>query len=219
MIKTNFTKIGLSKLDPALAIERQYTSLECDMVEEQYSENDDFIRAIEKKIKLRNQWCHLDMLNLFSALRPHLALICEIAHDTPDMEDPDAVLDIDAISPGIYAKSVIISGSNENLRVSIIGFKTLSFDNQLDLRTPAIPIDGDYPFVGQLMDIISGLESEARAAIYEQKGCGAQLDLFADGEGQEPGQSKPKKANRKNIGEDFANSLEDAGVTAEFSMS
>ena len=217
MIKTNFTKIGLSKLDPALALERQYTSLECDMVEEQYSENDDFIRAIEKKIKLRNQWCHLDMLNLFSALRPHLALICEIAHDTPDTEDPDAVLDIDAISPGIYAKSVIISGSNENLRVSIIGFKTLSFDNQLDLKTPAIPLDGDYPFATQLMDLIAGLESEARQAIYEQKGCGAQLDLFADN-GQEPGQSKPKKAKRRNLAEDFADALDEAGLTVEMSV-
>jgi hypothetical protein len=133
------------------------------------------------------------------------------------MDDPEAYLDVDSIAPGIYAKSVIITGSNENIRVSIIGFKTLSYDNTLDLRTPAIPLDGDYPFATQLMDLIAGLESEARLAIYEQKGCGQQLDLFADSD-QEPGQSKPKKAKRRNLAEDFADALEEAGVTVEMSV-
>lgn len=217
MIKTSFTKIGLQKLEPGIDLEKQITSIECDMVEEHYSEAGDFLRAIEKKIKLRNQWVHADMLKLFNNLRPHLALVCEIAHDTPDMEDPEAYLDVDSIAPGIYAKSVIITGSNENIRVSIIGFKTLSYDNTLDLRTPAIPLDGDYPFATQLMDLIAGLESEARLAIYEQKGCGQQLDLFADND-QEPGQSKPKKAKRRNLAEDFADALDEAGVTVEMSV-
>lgn len=201
-IKTSFTKIGLQKLEPGIDLEKQITSIECDMVEEHYSEAADFLRAIEKKIKLRNQWVHADMLKLFNNLRPHLALVCEIAHDTPQMDDPEAYLDVDSIAPGIYAKSVIITGSNENIRVSIIGFKTLSYDNTLDLRTPAIPLDGDYPFATQLMDLIAGLESEARLAIYEQKGCGQQLDLFADN-GQEPGQSKPKKAKKRNLADDL----------------
>lgn len=217
MIKTQFTKIGLQKLEPTIEVEKQITSIDCDMVEEHYSEAGDFIRAIEKKIKLRNQWVHSDMLKLFNNLRPHLALVCEIAHDTPDMEDPEAYLDVDSIAPGIYAKSVIITGSNENIRVSIIGFKTLSYDNTLDLRTPAIPLDGDYPFATQLMDLIAGLESEARLAIYEQKGCGAQLDLFADND-QEPGQSKPKKAKLRKLAEDFADALDEAGLTVEMSV-
>lgn len=213
MIKTQFTKIGLQKLDPSIEIERQFTSLDCDLVEEHYSEAGDFIRAIEKKIKLRNQWAHADLLKLFNDLRPHLALVCEIAHDTPDVEDPEAVLDVDAIAPGIFAKSVIITGSNEHIRVSIIGFKTLSFDNTLDLRTPAIPLDGDYPFVSQLMDLIAMLESEAKLAIYEQKGCGMQLDLFADNE-KEPGQSSKKKAKRRSLADDLADGLGD-DVTVE----
>jgi len=218
MIKTNFTKIGLQKLEPTIEVENQITSIDCDMVEEHYSEAGDFIRAIEKKIKLRNQWVHADMLKLFNNLRPHLALVCEIAHDTPDMEDPEAYLDVDSIAPGIYAKSVIITGSNENIRVSIIGFKTLSYDNTLDLRTPAIPLDGDYPFATQLMDLIAGLESEARLAIYEQKGCG-QMDLFAGNhETEESGQSKPKKAKRRSLAEDFADALYEAGVTVEMSV-
>lgn len=208
MIKTNFIKIGLQRIEPGLEIEKQITSLDCDLVEEHYSEAGDFIRAIEKKIKLRNQWVHGDMLKVFNDLRPHLALVCEIAHDTPDVEDPQAVLDVDSIAPGIFAKSVIISGSNENVRVSILGFKTLSFDNTLDLRTPAIPLDGEYPFVSQLMDLIAMLESEAKAAIYEQKGCGMQLDLFADNE-QEPGQSSKKKAKRRNLADDLSDGLGD----------
>lgn len=204
MIKTSFTKIGLQKLEPGIDLEKQITSIECDMVEEQFTEMGDFVRAIEKKIKLKNQWVHTDMLNLFNNLRPHLALVCEIAHDTPQMDDPEAYLDVDSIAPGIYAKSVIITGSNENIRVSIIGFKTLSYDNTLDLRTPAIPLDGDYPFATQLMDLIAGLESEARLAIYEQKGCGQQLDLFADnGQADQPGQSKPKKAKKRNLADDL----------------
>lgn len=214
MIKTQFTKIGLQKVEPGLDLEKQITSIDCDLVEEHYSEAGDFIRAIEKKIKLRNQWAHKDLLRIFNNLRPHLALVCEIAHDTPDIEDPMAYLDVDAIAPGIFAKSVIITGSNEHLRVSILGFKTLSFDNTLDLRTPAIPLDGEYPFIAQLTDLIADLETEARLAIYEQKGCGAQLDLFADNDGEEPGQSKPKKAKRRNLAEDLADSLGD-GFTVE----
>jgi len=203
-IKTSFTKIGLQKLEPGIDLEKQITSIECDMVEEQFTEMGDFLRAIEKKIKLKNQWVHADMLRLFNNLRPHLALVCEIAHDTPQMDDPEAYLDVDSIAPGIYAKSVIITGSNENIRVSIIGFKTLSYDNTLDLRTPSIPLDGDYPFATQLMDLIAGLESEARLAIYEQKGCGQQLDLFADnGQADQPGQSKPKKAKKRNLADDL----------------
>lgn len=212
MIKTNFVKIGLQRIEPGLEIENQITSLDCDLVEEHYSEAGDFIRAIEKKIKLRNQWVHADMLKLFNDLRPHLALVCEIAHETPDIEDPQAVLDVDAIAPGIFAKSVIITGSNENIKVSIVGFKTLSFDKTLDLRTPAIPLDGEYPFVSQLMDLIAMLESEAKAAIYEQKGCGMQLDLFADNE-QEPGQSSKKKAKRRSLADDLTEGLGDVTVT------
>lgn len=212
MIKTNFVKIGLQRIEPGLEIENQITSLDCDLVEEHYSEAGDFIRAIEKKIKLRNQWVHADMLKLFNDLRPHLALVCEIAHETPDIEDPQAVLDVDAIAPGIFAKSVIITGSNENIKVSIVGFKTLSFDKTLDLRTPAIPLDGEYPFVAQLMDLIAMLESEANAAIYEQKGCGMQLDLFADNE-QEPGQSSKKKAKRRSLADDLTEGLGDVTVT------
>ncbi len=215
MIKTNFVKIGLQRIEPGLEIENQITSLDCDLVEEHYSEDGDFIRAIEKKIKLRNQWVHADMLKLFNDLRSHLALVCEIAHDMPDVEDPQAVLDADAIAPGIFAKSVIITGSNENVKVSIVGFKTLSFEKTLDLRTPAIPLDGEYPFVAQLMDLITMLESEANAAIYEQKGCGMQLDLFADND-QEPGQSSKKNAKRRSLADDLADGLGDS-VTFEMS--
>lgn len=218
MIKTSFTKISLQKVDPLIELEAQFTSIDCDMVEEHYSEAGDFIRAIEKKIKLRNQWAHADMLKLFNNLRPHLALVCEISHETPDFEDPEAALDVDAIAPGIFAKSVIITGSNEHIRVSIIGFKTLSFENTLDLRTPAIPLDGDYPFVSQLMDLISMLENEAKLAIYEQKGCGMQLDLFADNE-QEPGQSSKKKAKHGNLADDLADAISDTGVKFKMSMS
>lgn len=217
MLKTQFTKIGLQKVDPGLELEKQLTSIDCDLVEEHYSESGDFIRAIEKKIKLRNQWAHKDMLKIFDKLRPHLALVCEIAHDTPDIDDEMAELDPDTIAPGIYAKSVIITGSNEHIRVSIIGFKVLSFDNMLDLRTPAIPLDGEYPFVLQLTDLLAELESEARKAIYEQKGCQVQLDLFADND-VEPGQSKKSKPKRRNLADDLADSLGD-GVTIEISTS
>jgi len=206
MIKTNFVKIGLQRIEPGLEIEKQITSLDCQLVEEHYSETGDFIRAIEKKIKLRNQFVHTDMLKLFNGLRSHLALVCEIAQFTPHDEDTQAVLDVDSIAPGIFAKSVIITGSNEHIRVSILGFKTLSFENTLDLRTPAIALDGEYPFVSQLMDLIAMLESEAKLAIYQQKGCGMQLDLFADNE-QDTEQSSKKKAKLLNLADDLADGL------------
>lgn len=212
MLKTSFSRIGLQKVDPLLDLEKQLTSIDADLVEEQYSENGDFIRAIEKRIKLRNQWAHADLLKLFNKLRPHLALICEIAHDTPDTEDPEdpeAELDVNSIAPGIFVKSVIVTGSNEHIKVSLLGFKTLSFENVLDLKTPAIALDGDYPFVAQLTDLLAEIESEAKKAIYEQKGCAVQLDLFADN-AVEPGQAnKPPKAKKRSLAEDLVAGLGD----------
>jgi len=37
-IKTSFTKIGLQKLEPGIDLGKQITSIECDMVEEQFTE-------------------------------------------------------------------------------------------------------------------------------------------------------------------------------------
>lgn len=220
MIKSQFTKIGLHKVDAHLELEKQITSLECDMVESHYSESDEYIRSIEKKIKLRNQWVHVDLLKMFNQLRAHMALICELQTSEPDYEDPMAVLDPDEIAIGIFVKSLFITGSDENLRVSFSGFKALSFDNQLELKSPPIRLDGDYPFATQLLDLIQDIESEARQAIYEQKGVG-QLNLFDSDVNDEPGTAKPSKskAKKKSL-ESFADDLMEGlgdGVSLEIS--
>ena len=203
MIKSSFTKIGLSTIRPDIQLEKQIASLECDLVEEHYNEHGDFIRAIEKRIKLRNQWAHVDALKLFDKLRAHMALVCELQQSEPDYEDPIADLDQELIAPGIFVKTVQLTGGNENLRVTLSGFKNLAHENTLELKSPSIRLDDmDYPFVEQLLELITDLESEARKAIYEQKGCG-QLNLFDE----EPGEAPPaKKAKRKAL-ESFADDL------------
>ena len=207
MIKSSFTKIGLSTIKPDLALEKQIASFECDLVEEQYDEKDNFIRALDKKIKLRNQWVHVDALKIFDQLRAHMALICEMPSNEltrDEWEDPFTELDPERLAHGIYVKTVQPTGGNENLRVTLFGFKTLAHENTLDLKSPAIRLDDmDYPFVEQLLQLISDLESEARQAIYQQKGVG-QLNLF---DSEEPGEApQSKKAKRKAL-ENFADDL------------
>lgn len=210
MIKSSFTKIGLHKLDPTLSIEKQITTLECDLVEEHYDANENFIRAIEKKIKLRNQWAHIDALQVFDKLRAHMALICEMQTtelQPEDYDEPMAKLDQDELARGIFVKSIQLTGGNENLRLTMFGFKTLAHDNTLELKSPAIRLDDmDYPFTEQLVELISDLESEARQAIYEQKGCG-QLNLFdADEPGEAPIQKKAKRKALENFADDLLES-------------
>lgn len=203
MIKSSFTKIGLSALKPDTSVLKQISTLECDLLEEHYDAKGDFIRAIEKKIKLRNQWAHIDALTIFNNLRAHLALICELQQTNPDWDDPLADLDPEGIAPGLFVKQVLITGGNENLRITLVGFKTLSHENQLDLKSPAIRLDdGTYPFSDQLLQLVSDLESEARLAIYEQKGCG-QLNLFDE----EPGEAKASKKTKRNALKNFAEDL------------
>ena len=211
MIKSSFTKIGLSAVKADLALEKQITSFECDLVEEQYNEQGDFIRALEKKVKLRNQWVHVDALKIFDQLRAHMALICEMQQMEPDYDDPMAELQPDDIAPSIFVKSVQLTGGNENLRVTLFGFKTLAHENTLDLKSPAIRLDDmDYPFVEQLLQLISDLESEARQAIYEQKGVG-QLNMFDEAPGEAPQSKKAKRKALESFADDLLKDLGDVG--------
>lgn len=214
MIKSSFTKIGLSAVKPDLALEKQITSFECDMVEEQYNEQGDFIRALDKKVKLRNQWVHVDALKIFDKLRAHMALICEMPSNDltrDEWEDPMTELDPDRLAAGIYVKTVQLTGGNENLRVTLFGFKTLAHENTLDLKSPAIRLDDmDYPFVEQLLQLISDLESEARQAIYQQKGVG-QLNLFDEAPGEAPQSKKAKRKALESFADDLLKDLGDDG--------
>lgn len=205
MIKTSFTSIALDKINPGQSMESQLCGIKTSYVEEQYSEAGDYIRAIEKSVKLRNQWAHQDLLKLFDKLRCHLALICEMSTGSIDTDDTDAEMDSEHLAIGIYATGVQFSGGDENLKVSISGFRMLANENRLELKTPAIRIDGDYPFATQLLDLLTDLEQETKAAIYEQKGCQFQLDLFADNEpGEAPHEKPRKKSNSKS---DFLDGL------------
>jgi hypothetical protein len=205
MIKTSFTKIELDKINPGQSMESQLCSLKAAYVEEHYSENAEFIRAIDKSVKLRNQWAHQDLLKLFDKMRCHLALICEMATGSIDTDDPFAEMDSEHLAIGIFATGVHFSGGDENLKVSISGFRMLANENRLELKTPAIRIDGEYPFATQLLDLLTDLEQEAKAAIYQQKGCNFQLDLFADNEPGEAPQEKPKTKSK--VKSDFLEGL------------
>ena len=205
MIKTSFTSIGLDKINPGLSLEAQLSSIKAAYVEEQYSDNAEFIRAIDKSVKLRNQWAHIDLLKLFDKLRCHLAIICEMSTGSIDTDDPFAEMDSEHLAIGIFATGVQFSGGDENLKVSISGFRMLANENRLELKTPAIRIDGDYPFATQLLDLLTDLEQETKAAIYQQKGCQFQLDLFADNEPGEAPHEKPRKKSK--VANDFLDGL------------
>ena len=190
-------------------MESQLTGIKLQLTEEHYSEAGDFIRCIDKTIKLRNQWAHVDMLRIFKKLSAHLALICELSTDTPDYTDPDADLDPENLAVGIYTIGVIINGGDENLKVALHGFKLLTNDQQLDLKPPAVRIDGDYPFATQLLDLVQELTSEARKALYEQKGCSVQGNLFGQDIGEAVGASMEIKATKsKKPKSDFMDGLE-----------
>lgn len=210
MLKPNFTKISLPKIKPGSTVENTLTGIELELSEEQHSENGDFIRAIEKRVKIKGQYAHDDLLRLFDKMRPHLALVCEINTGLPDDQSGDeAELVPDVVAPGIAVRSVLIGGSDEQPRITIIGCKQLIMDKELELKTPPIRLgNGEYFYEAQLAELVSQIETEARLALYEHKGKGVQGRLFDD---EEPAASPApaKRTKAKSLAEALMGGLSD----------
>lgn len=181
MSKFSFTKIALQKFNPDLSYEDQTCGLNLEFSEEITNTDGKFEFAKENKAKLKNFFCHNDLLEKFNIMRSHLALVCEMNANLKklDPEEPDV------LAPRIFATGIVFTGDGESDGIVIVGFKVLANGSRLNLVTPNVQF-GDYEHGGHLTDLLGELEQEAGHA-YRGKRKVVQGDLFDSGEGEADG--------------------------------
>jgi len=167
-----FSKISLSKFNPDVPHEDQTCGLSLDFSEEITNEAGDFEFAKESKQKLKNFFCHNDLMENFRKLRSHLSVVCELYKS----ETVTGLDDVDAVAPKIYVTGVTMTGGGEGEGVVMVGFKVLQSGGRLNLVSPNVKFD-EYEHAEHLMNILSELEREAAAA-HKGKRKVIQGDLF-----------------------------------------
>lgn len=213
------SKIKLEKVQHDLDFENWMTGLSLVLSEETRNDQGEFEFAAEKTVKLRNFFCHQDLLEKFNLLRCHMALICEISPMANvgelELRTPEHT------APKIFVTGVTLTGSDENAGVVLTGFKVLANDKILNLNTPNINLGADdYAWSIELAELLDELENEAKKAYTHGKRKIIQGDLFdnpdADGgtddESNDMGDPNSLKSVKKGI-----KALKNLGV--ELSMS
>ena len=183
-MKQTFIKINLEKFNPDLAYEDQTCGPILAFAEEVNDDDGRFQYAKENKAKLKNFFCHNDLLDKFNTLCSHLAIVCEMNAKMKSIGDTE-IDHPEILAHKIYATGIVITGSGESDGVVIIGFKVLAGGARLNLVTPNIMFD-DYEHASHLIDLLAEIEREASAA-YRGKRKVIQGSLFDDGEGSDGG--------------------------------
>lgn len=183
-MKQTFSNIKLEKFNPDLQYEDQTCGLSLSFAEEVNDEDGKFQYAKENKTKLKNFFCHNDLLGKFNTLRSHLALVCEMNTKMKNIGDAE-IEQPENLAPKIYTTGIVITGTGESDGVVIIGFKVLAGGARLNLVTPNIMFD-DYEHASHLIDLLAAIEREATAANRGKRKV-IQGNLFDDGEGSDGG--------------------------------
>ena len=173
----SFSKVSLIKYNPEIDYDNQTIGLDLQFSEEVNGQDGRFEFAREGKSKLKNFFCHNDLLHKFHLLRAHLALVCE-------MENKAVKVNLDephVLAPGIFATGLVITGSGDGEGMVITGFKVLRGGAKLNLVTPNINLE-EYDYGSELLELQADIEMEARRA-YDGKRKIVQGSLFDDNDG------------------------------------
>ncbi len=173
----SFSKVSLLKYNPELEYQDQTIGIDLGFAEEVHDQDGRFQFAKEGKTKLKNFFCHNDLLQKFHLLRAHLALVCEMENKAVkvNLEEPEV------LAPGIFATGIVMTGSGDSEGLIIVGFKVLRNGSKLNLVTPNINLE-EYEYGSELLELQADIEMEARKA-FDGKRKIIQGDLFDDVEG------------------------------------
>lgn len=174
----SFSKISLIKYNPDIDYDSQTIGLDLQFSEEVNGQDGRFEFAREGKSKLKNFFCHNDLLHQFHLLRAHLALVCEMENKSVkvNLDEPEV------LAPGIFATGLVITGTGDGEGMVIVGFKVLRGGAKLNLVTPNINLE-EYEYGSELLELQADIEREAHKA-YDGKRKIVQGSLFDDGEGE-----------------------------------
>jgi hypothetical protein len=165
------------KYNHDLQYEDQMVGLDLQFSEEVQDQEGKFEFAREGKSKLKNFFCHNDLLHKFHLLRAHLALVCEMENKAVkvNLDEPEV------LAPGIFATGLVITGTGDGEGMVITGFKLLRGGAKLNLVTPNINLE-EYEYGSELLELQADIEREAHKA-YDGKRKVVQGSLFDDGDG------------------------------------
>lgn len=128
---------------------------------------------------------HNDLRQAFRNLDGHLAVITE-------QVDADDVLDVDACEGNTDAitdkllqttvNEVKINGNIESGTVVLSGIKILKSREEVKLKTPKTPLDGDYLFTQELVAVTQNLIEEITAYHNGKSRPESQMEMVFDSE-------------------------------------
>lgn len=178
-----------------------------------YSYSKEVAEGITDKVNWKSQLpVHDDMKTAFRSLNPHLAVICEEVHNLEikdiekvpvcpsDVHISDFEKSLEGIDKKLYAfvvSGVQFDGNGENEGVILIGKKTLSTGDSVQLTTPKITWDGSsYYFINELRVAAAELASEIMAYM-EGKQAPRVIQTEMEFPKEDEQEEKPKRRGRK----------------------
>ncbi len=189
-----------------------------------YSYSKEVAKGITDKATIKSQRpIHDDMKAAFRKLNPHLAVICEEVHnleigdiDKMPVRPENMPLDeweksLEGIDKKLYAfvvSGIQYDGSGENEGVILIGKKTLSTGDSVQLTTPKIVWEASsYFFINELRVAARDLADEIMLYMDGKQAPRAiQTEMeFPVEEGEEDEDIKPKKRGRRGSKENPVN--------------
>lgn len=182
------THVSLNKFKSDVLYEDQRCELTLSQEDEYLDDDGAFIRAHEMpKVKVIGTYAHEDLLNAFSRLSSHLAMLCEFVN--PESFNAE---DNDRVDQRVYATGLSVKGAGD--ACIITGFRMLKDGTKLSLAVSTSLDNPHYDHNEALMELCELIMSEGVAALSgKRKLSGEQMELEFPGESGD-GQSSEEKA-------------------------
>jgi len=183
------THVSLNKFKSDVLYEDQRCELTLSQEDEYLDDDGAFIRAHEMpKVKVIGSYAHEDLLNAFSRLSSHLAMLCEFKTPKSFFNTEDN----DRVDLAVYATGLSLKGGGDSCIIT--GFRMLKDGKKLSLAVSTSLDNPHYDHNEALLELCELIMSEGVAALSgKRKLWGEQMELEFPGESGD-GQSSEEKA-------------------------
>lgn len=177
MARSKVTHVSLGKFKH----DRPYEDQNCELTlsqEDEYRDGDGaFNRAHEMpKVKVIGAYAHEDLLNAFSRLSSHLAMLCEF-HTPKAFFNPE---DDDRVDQAVYATGLSVKGTGDSCIIT--GFRMLKDGTKLSLAVSTSLDNLHYEYNDSLMELCEFIMAEGVAALGGKRKTSGQMELDFPGE-------------------------------------
>ena len=167
------THVSLNKFKSDVLYEDQRCELTLSQEDEYLDDDGAFIRAHEMpKVKVIGSYAHEDLLNAFSRLSSHLAMLCEF-HTPKSFFNAE---DNDRVDHAVYATGLSVKGTGDSCIIT--GFRMLKDGTKLSLAVSTSLDNLHYDYNEALMELCDFIMAEGVAALGgKRKLSGQQMEM------------------------------------------